>query len=83
MTDLSEEEKARVAAQVDYFLQLMAKRYEVTPSEMVTLVQEMRDRRAFYDRVKSTGLVSLIGLVATAVMLAIWEGLKSLISQGR
>jgi hypothetical protein len=83
VTDLSEEEKARVAAQVDYFLSLMAQRYDVKPSEMITLVQEMRERRAFYDRVKSTGLVSLVGLVATAIMLAIWEGLKSLISQGR
>jgi hypothetical protein len=83
VTDLSEEERAKVAAQVDYFLQLMAKRYEVTPSEMVTLVQEMRARKEFFDRVKSTGLISLVGLIATAVMLAVWEGLKSLIAQGR
>ena len=83
MIDLSEEEKAKAAAQVDYFLTLLAKRYEVSPNEMAALVQEMRERKAFLDRVKATGLASLIGLVVTAIVLAVWEGLKSLIAQGR
>ena len=83
MTDLSEEEKAKVAAQVDYFLSLMASRYDVKPAEMITLVQEMRDRKAFMDRVKATGLASLVGLVVTAIVLAVWEGLKSMVSGGR
>lgn len=83
MNDLSEDEKVKVAAQVDYFLELMSQRYDVKPAEMLTLVQEMRERKAFYDRVKATGLASLIGLVVTAIVLAVWEGLKSLIAQGR
>ena len=82
MHDLTDEEQRRVVAQVDYFVELVARKYDVTPDEVLQAVKWVRDRKAFSERVKSTGLVSLIGLLVSAVSLAMWEGLKAMVQRG-
>lgn len=79
MDHLTEEEKRKVEHQVEYFTQLMANRYRVEPDEILEAVRFVRERKAFADRVKSTGLVSLIGLIISALTLAVWEGMKSFV----
>ena len=82
MHELTEEERRKVAAQVEAFVELITKRYDVRPEEVLEAVKWVREKKAFNDRVKSTGLVSLIGLLITAVGLAVWEGVKAMVSRG-
>jgi hypothetical protein len=82
MHDLSDDEQRRVAAQVEAFVELLARKYDVKPDEVLEAVKWVRERKAFNDRVKSTGLVSLIGLLITAIALAVWEGVKAMVGRG-
>ena len=82
MHDLSDDEQRRVAAQVEAFVELLARKYDVRPDEVLEAVKWVRERKAFNDRVKSTGLVSLIGLLITAIALAVWEGVKAMVGRG-
>lgn len=79
MNGLSEEQKQLVEHQVEYFTSLMAKRYQVEPDEILEAVRYVRERKAFADKIKSTGLVSFIGLILSALTLAVWEGMKSFV----
>lgn len=83
MQDLTEEERARVAAQVEFFMELVARKYDISPSEVVDAVKWVRERKEFADKVRAAGIVSLVGLLASAVALALWEGLRSMILKGQ
>ena len=82
MHELTDDERRKVAAQVEAFVELITKRYDVRPEEVLEAVKWVREKKAFNDRVKSTGLVSLIGLLITAISLAVWEGVKAMVSRG-
>ena len=79
---LSEEEKVRVAYQVDYFMEMIAKKYSIEHEEVIEALRWVRERKNFSDKVKSTGLTSLLGILVTAIMFALWEGLKVLAGRG-
>ena len=81
MHELTDDERKKVVAQVDYFVELVGRRYDVKPEEVLEAVKWVRERKAFSDRVKSTGLVSLIGLLITAVALSVWEGVKAMVGR--
>lgn len=81
MHELTEEERRKVVAQVETFVELIIKRYDVKPEEVLEAVKWVREKKAFNDRVKSTGLVSLIGLLVTAITLAVWEGVKAMVGR--
>ena len=81
MHELSDEEKRRVAASADYFLSYTANRYNLSVEDVLDTVKWVRERKEFAQKVKSTGTVSLIGLLVSALALAVWEGLKSLLSR--
>ncbi len=81
MHELSEEEKRRVAASADYFLQYTAQRHNLSVEDVIETVRWVRERREFAQKVKSTGTVSLIGLLVSALGLALWEGLKSMMTR--
>ena len=82
MSDLSEDERRRVAAQVDYFIELVGKRYDVQPSEVLEAVRWVRERREFAGKLKSTGMMGVIGLMISSLAMALWEGLKTLLAGG-
>jgi len=82
MHELTDDERRKVAAQVEAFVELITKRYDVRPEEVLEAVKWVREKKAFNDRVKSTGLVSLIGLLITAISLAVWEGVKAMVGRG-
>jgi hypothetical protein len=81
MHELTDDERRKVAAQVEAFVELITKRYDVRPEEVLEAVKWVREKKAFNDRVKSTGLVSLIGLLITAISLAVWEGVKAMVGR--
>ena len=81
MHELTEEERRRVHAQVEAFVELIIRRYDVNPEEVLEAVKWVREKKAFNDRVKSTGLISLIGLLVSAIGLAVWEGVKAMVSR--
>jgi hypothetical protein len=81
MHELTEDERKKVAAQVEAFVELITRRYDVKPEEVLEAVKWVRERKAFSERVKSTGLVSLIGLLITAISLAVWEGVKAMVGR--
>jgi len=82
MHDLTDDERRKVAAQVEAFVELITRRYDVKPEEVLEAVKWVRERKAFSERVKATGLVSLIGLLITAIGMAVWEGVKAMVSRG-
>ena len=81
MHELTEDERKKVAAQVEAFVELITTRYDVRPEEVLEAVKWVREKKAFNDRVKSTGLVSLSGLLITAISLAVWEGVKAMVGR--
>ena len=74
--ELSDEEKYRVAIQVDYFIEVMEKRSGMTFSEMMTLIQWTRDHRAFVDRLGTGTAWALLAMVISALGYAVVEGMK-------
>ena len=78
---LSEEEKVRVAYQVDYFMDLIAKKYSINHDEVIEALRWVKERKDFSDKFKSTGLTTLLGVLVTAILFALWEGLKTLLGR--
>ena len=76
---LSEEEKVKVLAQVDYFIHIISTRYEVSPQEVIETVKWVKERKDFVSKFKSTGAVSLLGVALSALALALWEGIKAMV----
>lgn len=77
---LSEHERAAVAQQVDYFIEVLSQRYGLTPMEVVETVRWVRDRKEFLARARMSGAMSLLGLVIAAMAVALWEGVKAMLN---
>ena len=76
---LNDEERAKVLAQVDYFVHILSERYDVSPHEVIDTIRWVRERKEFASKVKSTSAVSLLGILLSALALAIWEGIKTMV----
>jgi hypothetical protein len=79
---LSEEERAKVVMQVDYFVDIMSKRYGIEPNEVVDVVKQVKQWQERNKRFSQAGYISLIGVIISAALLATWEGLKTLARRG-
>jgi hypothetical protein len=79
---LSEEERAKVVLQVDYFVDILSKRYGIEPNEIVEVVNQVREWKARNQRLTQAGYISLIGIIISAAMLAFWEGIKRVVFLG-
>ena len=77
--DLTPEERTHVLAQVDYFVEILAKRYNIDPMEVVETVNWIKERRETARRIKLAGVLSLIGILFSALLLSMWEGLLHII----
>ena len=77
---LTEEERIKVTAQVDYFLEVLANRYKIQSQEVIETIQWVKERKDFTAKLKTTALLSILGVVISAVALTLWEGAKSLIA---
>ena len=76
---LTEEEKIKVQIQVDYFLYLIGKRYNTNPNEVLAAINWVKERRELAQKIKSSTIVTTLGILASALALAIWEGLKIMV----
>ena len=82
---LSDAERVKVAAEVDYFLSLMLRRYglgEADIPEILASLRWLKEHREFMSRVQTGGTVSLLALLVSAIGASIWQGVKVLINGG-
>lgn len=77
--DLSDESKAQAAVLADQVLQIIAERHGFTASQLADAVKWVERRRLSGEKLKSSAITSVLGLVATALSLALWEGVKELL----
>lgn len=77
---LSDEERARLGLQVDLFVDLLARRYGLQPAEVIDAVRWVQTHREFVSRIKNGGFLALFGVLISAAMLAVWEGVKQLVT---
>ena len=75
--DLSAEERARVTMQVEYFVHLIERRYGMSANDVVEAVRYVGRVRERNSKFAQAGAVSIIGMVATAFVLSLCEGVKS------
>lgn len=81
MHHLPEEEQIRVAAQVDYFVEVLSKRYGVTPQEVLNAVRWVNEHQKYTEKLKYSALLSLIGITVSALLFVLWEGIKHAVAQ--
>ena len=81
--DLSEEERFRVALQVDHFIDLIERRSGITFHEVVSLVLWAREQKNFSGKVHFFASMSIITMVVSGIGYGLLEGLKRIFSGGR
>jgi hypothetical protein len=74
--NLSAEDRQRVNAQVDHFIDVISRRYGIKPSEVIDTIVWVRERREFTAKVTMGGALAIIGILATALAFSMWEGIK-------
>ena len=75
MHPIDDAERARIAAYADAVIEVLSARYGLEPKDVVDAVAWVREHRAFSARLKVSSVISLIGLLASALLMAIWQGL--------
>lgn len=80
--DMSDDERQRLNVQVDHFIDLLAKRYGLSPSDVVDAVQWVKAKKEMSARIKMSGAFSIIGIVVGALLLALWEGFRAAVLSG-
>lgn len=76
MEHLNEKERARLAIEYEYVSEIFAKRHGVSIQELAENARWIREHRAYVEALKRGAALSVIGFLATALLLAIWEGIK-------
>ena len=76
-------EKAMVGMQVDYFVELLSRRYKIEPQDVVDAVRWVQHHKETAERFRNAGVISLIGVVASALAISVWEGIKAALRGGR
>ena len=82
MSDLTPEQKLAAEAQVDYFTEVVLKRYGFNHNDLPEILDSLRwikEHRSFMQRIQTGGTMSLIALLVTAIGSAIWQGAKVMI----
>ncbi len=78
---LNDDELRKVAAQVEYFVSLLADRYKVEPDEVIEAAKWVREHKEFLRKIKTTGVISILGLLVSSLAMAAWEGVKAMVSR--
>lgn len=74
---ISNEEVARIGLLADAVVEALAKRYGVTPNDVVSAVRWVHEHREFVSKMKHSGFLALIGIMISASLLSLWEGIKA------
>lgn len=80
--ELTEKEKVHVTLQVDHFIEILAKRYKLEPNDIVETVRWVNKQRNLSDKLQAGAMISLLGVIAGALLMSIWEGVKHYIAKG-
>lgn len=73
----------RVAIQVDYFIAQVERRYGVSVNEMVETIKWAREHRSTMQQIGRAGVLTIVGILITAALAAIWAGIIDTIQHGR
>jgi hypothetical protein len=73
---LTDDEKLRVALQVDHFIEVVEKRTGISFAEVVGLVIWARERKQLHSRISLYAYISIVGLAVSGIAYGILEGLK-------
>ena len=74
---LDDHQRAIVAMQVDVFVEILSKRYGVEPADVIEAVRFFKDRKRTMENFKHGSAITLLGIVASALALSLWEGIKA------
>lgn len=74
---LTEEEKARIGLLADAVVEVVAKRYSIEVADVQEAIRWYQHHKDFVTSIKKGGLLSLFGVLVTASLLALWEGIKA------
>lgn len=82
---MDEHERVRwnsAAEQVDAFIKIVQNRYGIQEKEIPVLLDGLRwaaEHKRNLEKMGTTAMLTLLGMVLTGMGLAIWEGLKTLL----
>lgn len=79
--DTYEKEKLKAALEVDIFLEILTKRYGLEIKDVVDTVRWVQEHRDFIASLRRAGAISFLGIIVSAMLLALWEGIKALITR--
>lgn len=81
--ELSEDDRMRVALQVDHFIALLSTRYGVEPGEVIEMILWFRSHRTFEKTMTAGGTMLIIGTLVSAGAIAMWEGIRHFLGGGK
>jgi hypothetical protein len=77
--ELSEKEKAHVVLQVDHFIEILSRRYGIEPNEVVDAVRWVGSHKNIEGKIQMGATLSIIAVLVSAILLAMWEGITHMI----
>ena len=80
-TDLTDEERVRIALEYEAFTRWVEQRHKVSVEDVIESVRWVKAHRSWVDSMKRGGSLALIGFFASGLLLAIWEGFKMLVKR--
>jgi hypothetical protein len=81
--ELHDAERGAAERQVDYFVDIVSRRYGIEPSELPEILENMRwlhKHRQLAARIAGGVTIMVIGAVALMTLSTLWEGFKNLVS---
>ncbi len=82
-TELHDAERGAAERQVDYFVDIVARRYGIEPEEIPEIMENMRwlhKHRQLAGRIAGGVTIMVIGAVALMTLSTLWEGFKSIVN---
>jgi hypothetical protein len=76
--ELTPQEVRHVVLQVDHFIDIMDKRYGVTPQDVVETVKWVQERRSFIARLQNGSFLTIVGMVLSALGYFVLKGFENL-----
>lgn len=79
---LSSEERAKAGIAADEALRLIGERYGMHITELIEAARWVQEHRQFVAKLKTASLLTLMGILISAAVMSMWEGLKAYVRMG-
>lgn len=83
MEGLTETERAKLVAEFEYISELFARRHGVTLGELAEATRWVKTHREYVEAMRRGATLAVLGFLASAMLLAFWEGVKSYLRSDR